>query len=503
MKYETRVNLKHLLEDIRDSYNMPLEEAILTELVANALDSKATKIDFLISPSDAKFTIQDNGQGMKKNKIKDYHDIAITTKIRGKGIGFAGIGAKLSLLISKAVITETKGERGSRCATEWYLARDNRAPWKFLPFSENIKSPRGTAITIELLTKNSPLLSDAFVFKTIRKHFYPLLQKKFQNAILNHIYKKGVEFFVNGKKIGLEEQEIPSGFKTFRVILGKKTKILAGFGYLGKSEKELAPELSGIGVSTYGKVIKWGWDWLGILPKSPFKIYGLVEIPVLSEILTTNKSDFLRDSNSLKKYYKYRKAIQEAVLPLLDELGEERFSFESDLKRLKPLEKEIEESLRYLLNNFPELTPLVGVRRKTFGDGNFMENNEQAVRIIPEEIKNQEKIEEELEKKIKEVSQSSANEKMKIPTLAIGFEKNSSPSELARIIKNTILVNTGHPAYLKSKAENSEGYHLLLCVAWVLSKYLEESHSPQDFIGQFLATWGYEDKRNFRLFQGC
>lgn len=492
MEHETRVNLKHLLEDIRDSYNMPIEEAILTELIANALDSTATKIEFLISPDEAKFTVRDNGQGMKENKIKDYHDIATTTKIRGKGIGFAGIGAKLSLLISKAVITETKTEQGSCCATRWHLAADNRAPWEFISPPQNVNSHKGTQVTTELSSQDSPLLSENFVLNTIKKHFYPLLHPNFLNSILNQLYKKGVAFFINGKKVELENFEPDSSFSAFRVFLGKKVKSLAGFGYLVKSEKDVSPEFSGVGVSTYGKVIKWGWDWLGVLPKSPFKIYGLVEIPFLSEILTTNKNDFLRDSASLKKYYKYRKAVQEAILPILDKLGEERFSFEADLKRLKPLEKEIEESLRYLLNNFPELTPLVGVRRKALGSGILVKDNEASIKIIPEEIKVQEKIEEELERKIKE---------MKIPALAIGFEKNSSPSELARIIKSTILVNTSHPAYLRSKEENSEEYHLLLSVAWVLSKYLEESHSPQDFIGQFLATWGYEDKKNFRLFQ--
>jgi hypothetical protein len=35
--HESRVNLEHLLEDIRDSYPFPQEEAIITELIANAL----------------------------------------------------------------------------------------------------------------------------------------------------------------------------------------------------------------------------------------------------------------------------------------------------------------------------------------------------------------------------------------------------------------------------------------------------------------------------------
>ena len=41
---ETRVNLRHLLEDIRDTYPFPVDEVILTELVANALDSGASEI---------------------------------------------------------------------------------------------------------------------------------------------------------------------------------------------------------------------------------------------------------------------------------------------------------------------------------------------------------------------------------------------------------------------------------------------------------------------------
>jgi len=41
---ETRVDLLHLLEDLRDAYPGPLEETILTEMVANALDSGARTV---------------------------------------------------------------------------------------------------------------------------------------------------------------------------------------------------------------------------------------------------------------------------------------------------------------------------------------------------------------------------------------------------------------------------------------------------------------------------
>ena len=40
---ETRVDLLHLLEDLRDAYPGAVEETILTEVVANSLDSGATR----------------------------------------------------------------------------------------------------------------------------------------------------------------------------------------------------------------------------------------------------------------------------------------------------------------------------------------------------------------------------------------------------------------------------------------------------------------------------
>ena len=41
---ETRVDLLHLLKDLRDAYPGSIEETIVTEMVANALDSGATTI---------------------------------------------------------------------------------------------------------------------------------------------------------------------------------------------------------------------------------------------------------------------------------------------------------------------------------------------------------------------------------------------------------------------------------------------------------------------------
>jgi hypothetical protein len=95
---ETRVDLLHLLEDLRDAYPGSLEETILTEIVANSLDSGASTIAFSTDAAESTLTIIDNGSGMQRRDLVRYHDIAASTKTRGQGIGFAGVGIKLGLL---------------------------------------------------------------------------------------------------------------------------------------------------------------------------------------------------------------------------------------------------------------------------------------------------------------------------------------------------------------------------------------------------------------------
>src|SRR6185436_7451328 len=105
---ETRVDLLHLLEDLRDAYPGTVEETILTEIMANALDSGASVISLDCNSADRTLTIIDNGSGMQRRDLARFHDIASSNKIRGQGIGFAGVGIKLGLLICEEVLTETR-----------------------------------------------------------------------------------------------------------------------------------------------------------------------------------------------------------------------------------------------------------------------------------------------------------------------------------------------------------------------------------------------------------
>src|SRR5438093_704678 len=132
---QTRVDLLHLLEDLRDAYPGALEETILTEIVANSLDSGARRIRLWTEPAQATLTVADDGSGMQRRELSRYHDIAASSKTRGQGIGFAGVGIKLGLLLCSEVVTETRRgkthvatRRVSRCRSPRTGAASPSAP---------------------------------------------------------------------------------------------------------------------------------------------------------------------------------------------------------------------------------------------------------------------------------------------------------------------------------------------------------------------------------------
>lgn len=512
---ETRVNLQHLLEDIRDTYPFPAEEAILTELVANSLDSGASEIRFGVSKSDKTLMAVDNGKGMSPAQLEHYHDIAATTKVRGKGIGFAGVGAKLALLVAKEVITETRAGR-SYTATRWRLESSQRAPWELVEpqgILEDAKS--GTAVTL-VFRESSPLLESNYVEMILQAHFHPLLDETFAE-IFKSLYPQGIRFFVNKRSIAAPEQTLLRERKTFVVRASPAANPNArgkpvGIGFIGRSDDDLPETQYGIGISAYGKVIKRGWDWVGLTPKHPTRLSGIVEVPPLVEILTTNKADFLKDSGSLKRYYRYRKAIQTALAPILRELGETTPTREREDRQVRPIEREVERVLGTMIGEYPEIAPLIGRRRTSQPGINLVPDAEGAelgaltetladiaqqradanvARETSAPLQSPSESEVTLEDHPEGTAPARSQEGKRVgPGLMIGFEDAANRADLGWLLENTVWINRAHPAYQKAVAGGHEQYHIVLTVAWVLLGHLDDQHSAQRFIGEFLFGWG-------------
>jgi hypothetical protein len=230
---ETRVDLVHLLEDLRDAYPGSLEETILTEVVANSLDSGARTLSLRTESSTSTLVAIDDGSGMTRRELARYHDLATTTKRRGRGIGFAGVGIKLGLLACTAVVTETRRGR-QHVATSWRLAHRSRAPWSWIEPPQLLEAD-GTAIMLTLANPLSELLDPGFLEATVIRQFQALFEPEFLD-ILAGVYPHGFSILVNDAPVVGPIRPAPRSPLAIRI--GRQRKPSA-IGYLARHEDEL------------------------------------------------------------------------------------------------------------------------------------------------------------------------------------------------------------------------------------------------------------------------
>jgi hypothetical protein len=519
---ETRVDLFHLLEDLADAYPGALEETILTEIVANSLDSGASRIVVSTAADARTFTATDDGVGMRRADLRRFHDIAATSKTRGETIGFAGVGIKLGLLVSEAVVTETR--RGKdHLATTWALAGKKRAPWRWIDPPGLLGAP-GTAVRLQLENALSPLLDPGFVETILRRHFEPLFDELL-DPILATKYPRGVVFEVNGRELPrLAPDSRAAGLAPVTVRLAGRRKPTA-FGYLVREPSPIPEDFRGIAVSTFGKVIKRGWDWLGVTPATPDLVRGLIEVPPLAASLTLNKADFLRSGTRGATYLAYRKALQEAVTTRLTEWGDAEAREAPRRRATRPVEKDVEKVLLDLLRQFPLLAALVekrpGGRRRlptSVGGNGDGATGLLGLSLAPESelsaTQTSEPSNGASEPHLEEMTETgqeagdtneepnaAATASVELPSkrgrkrptrlgLSIQFESRLEDPELGRLVESTVLVNDAHPAYRRAVASRAEGYHLALTVAMALSAVAVEASQQREFVSEFLARWG-------------
>jgi hypothetical protein len=512
---ETRVDLLHLLEDLRDAYPGSTEETILTEIIANCLDSGASTIAIATDPTVPALTIVDDGTGMRRRELARYHDIASSAKTRGAGIGFAGVGIKVALLVCAEVVTETR--RGKHhVASSWRLASRHRAPWRWVP-APGLVTTRGTAVRLVPTTALSPLLDPGFIEGMVRRNFQPLLDPALGEILRSH-YASGVVFMLNGLVLEPQGWRAPET-APIAIRMGRKRKA-AGAGHLVRAVAAFPEELRGVAISTFGKVIKRGWDWLALSPATPERVAGLIEVPGLAECLTLNKADFIRSGPRGAVYLTYRKAIQEAVsrqLVLWGDAGEP--ADRTRRRAARPVERDLEAVLADLADEFPLLAPLVeqragGQRRlPTAGSGHGKGDQcvplpllHAAAPLTPNETTPVQPPSEQTPAAMgadfpppaqplpaPATGHVAAGPRSRRPVrygLSIQFESRHDDAEFAHLVESTVWVNEAHPAYRRAVASRSEGYHVALAVALALAPLAVDPAKEHAFIITFLARWG-------------
>jgi hypothetical protein len=523
---ETRVDLVHILEDLRDAYPGPIEETILTEMLANALDSGARSLELCTDREQRTLLARDDGRGMTRRELSRYHDLGASTKRRGAGIGFAGVGIKLGLLACDEVQTETR--RGQvHAATTWRLASRARAPWSWIE-PPHLLEADGTAVLLRLTNPLSLLLDAGFLETTVIRNFQAFFEPEFIE-ILAASYPHGFSITIDGRVVVGPIR--PAARSPIAIKVGRQRKP-SGIGYLCRHDEALPEHERGLAVSTLGKVIRRGWDWLGITPAHADRIEGLIEVPALAESLTLNKGDFLRTGSRGALFLSYRKAIQEVVGSQLEAWG--AAPPPKRAPRALPLERDIRRVLGDLADEYPLLATLVertpgGQRRLPIGDasatvgarpyagsaevlaGRSGDDAQADAGMRDAAVGQDEAVtagqptgtEEHQtapqDPTTREAGSTSVATGLPGPrrarrpatlALQIRFETLEDQVAFARLIESTVWVNDAHPAYRRALASRAEAYHVALAVASALAPLAVEAEHATHFISAFLARWG-------------
>lgn len=379
---------------------------------------------------------------------------------------------------------------------------------------------RGTAVQLKLQNALSPLLDEGYLEGTLRRQYQPLFQSEFGEVLVVH-YPKGFRFEINGRV--LECQHVVGvEVSKLAVCLQRKRKPVA-IGYLARNEFSFPEDSRGMAVSTFGKVIKRGWDWLGLMPAAPDRIAGMIEAPALAAALTLNKGDFVRVGSRGALYLGYRKAIQEAVSRQLAHWGDSRETDDKASRRaVRPMERDLETVLVELAEEFPLLASLVeqragGQKRlpieqtDSAEDGlallslSVMSQTEDSVEIgspvealqepaepqAPlEEVKEEPLPQQEHSPGVAVVSGAKGRSRSGRYGLNIRFESSDGDPDLGRLVESTVVINDAHPAYRRAVASRSEGYHIALTVSLALARLAVPPAEEHEFVTAFLTHWG-------------
>ncbi len=305
------IKILETLKNLLDMYEYPKEEVLVLEAVANGIDAKADKIEinFEDNVSGHYVTFLNNGPPMNQADFKNYHTISSSTKTKGEGIGFAGVGAKIFLAAwDRAEIITTTGKDNKILVSRMFRRKDNveydtsldGVSIKQIIGDRKVNHKYGTSYRVKVSAKG---------FEWLKDNIKDKLQFWFNYALLS----KTLELRVNGKPIKPWE---PSGEKFTKKISYKKQVIPC---YIWISKEDIPEDERHIVYSVFGKRIKnESVDWANqIKGDNNKRVFCMADVSVLAQQLVANKENFKKGiyTNSV------RSLVKKAFFDELDSRG--------------------------------------------------------------------------------------------------------------------------------------------------------------------------------------
>ena len=239
-EHDMQIDIMHALRDFLDAYD-DHSEMVVTEAIGNAIDVGATEMRVALKTDksdDAVISFYNNGPGMNEKQFEDYHVVARSSKTKGRGIGFAGVGAKVYLAAwpeGTVIHTETSDGR-TPLASNMYV-RDGRLKYAYVNPALN---KAGTLYEVKLkyldycklANEIDGIIVDTFTPAMLNGLKISVNGKPIQPWKPRHEFKKSIKATAKGRHYGIlltvAEDDVPPAKQIFqyhvsgKVIMTKK-----------------------------------------------------------------------------------------------------------------------------------------------------------------------------------------------------------------------------------------------------------------------------------------
>jgi hypothetical protein len=329
------------MENIREQYSFPIEEAVIVENVDNCIDESYHTVRFDLNGDE--LDIMMLGDGMDPAVFwKILTKIAATTKFedrRGSSLGRYGWGMKISMCVADYVTIETR-LNDFHGAQSWKLINEIPNRKKEQPsvaLGENF-----TFIKVKLKCEYKQIFTRELIERTLQK-FYPTLLAgaKISNG---HGRKRELRIMINSDPVQPPQEVRYVKKKPLAVRVDGKEAT----GYVFLAEESVARDDQGIKIIVNGRKITE--EFFGVFGSENERITGYFHADALIEDLAGDKTSIKRNTS---RWRKLSEGVGKQLSDFMKEIGATR---EEQLPRSMVTEIHLE--INNLLKHFPELQEL-------------------------------------------------------------------------------------------------------------------------------------------------
>lgn len=290
------VDRVHNLENLLDMYEYNELDVLVNEAIANAVDAfrdhsvKSCKIDISFDRKDSEFgyiSFHNNAPPMTEKQFygkHGYHEVSFSLREKGKGIGFAGVGAKIFLASKQGgeIITITGKGKNDFMASKMFRTEDDvrfmtTQNYSLKEILDDTKYTHNFGTLYRVRVTN-------YAYRYFKERLHGLIQFWWNYALQT----KQMAVTIDGKPLS---PWIPRGDKYKKTFTWKRQKIPA---ICFISKETIPEERQHIVYTVYGKRIYNQSLGFTIRLREDYsnRVFCIVDLSILADQLTANKENF-------------------------------------------------------------------------------------------------------------------------------------------------------------------------------------------------------------------